>query len=402
MRFQQTNRTPYLSRRDQTRLAIMVCMIGVLVFAIDFAARPASWYWLTGNPEATQDSKKSEQTTKPTKIDFRPNVDEPSLGPEVIRVVGGKSPEDADRYRPQNVDGGSVESEAATANDAEHILTLSPELTGQIKDNSVGLRESERELYYYLLAKTRDVPPTALDDASRDDVAFAVLMAESKDFLGKLITVKGEIRRLTPLPPGRNDFGIQQLWEAWLFNSDSGINPYCIRMTSIPEGIPTGMDLGSGNVVRVTGYFFKRYGYPAQQDRLHVAPLILAKSVHWFKPRSASKPTDLGLVPYVLVFAGGLGSVIAILLWRFRSSDRNFERKHLKRLTAAPEGAIAAISDIPTIELEESLRQMSAQAANEAAERIEPARSPDEALAPPLETTQHPQENQESPEPGDR
>jgi len=133
------------------------------------------------------------------------------------------------------------------------------------------------------------------------------------------------------------------------------------------------MSLGSGTVVEVTGYFFKRYGYPAQQERLHVAPLVLAKTMRWFRPRSVAEADDLGLVPYVLVFAGGLGSAIAILLWRFRRSDRRFEKQHLERLTAAPEGAIEAISDIPTIEVEEALRQMSARDASHAASVIDSA-----------------------------
>jgi hypothetical protein len=69
----------------------------------------------------------------------------------------------------------------------------------------------------------------------------------------------------------------------------------------------------------------------------------------------------MGIVPYVLGFAGFLGVTIAILLFRFRSSDREFEKRHLRRLTAAPEGAIAAIKDLPTFELEDSLRQLSVE-----------------------------------------
>ena len=72
----------------------------------------------------------------------------------------------------------------------------------------------------------------------------------------------------------------------------------------------------------------------------------------------------MGIVPYVLGFAGFLGVTISILLFRFRSSDREFEKKHLRRLTAAPEGAIAAIIDLPTFELEDSLRQLSAEHAS--------------------------------------
>ena len=358
MRFQQTNRTPYLNRGDQRRLLILVGMIAIMVFAIEFAARPSSWYWLTGRPaDAERNDIRNEAPPPSTeKIDFRPDMNESSLGPQVIRVVGGTTPADADRYKP-----GSVAEESP---DAVHELKLAPELIEQVKDNAVGIRESERDLYYYLLAKTRDVPAANLEQASRPSVAFAVLMNESKDLIGEIITVKGELRRLTAIPAGKNEFGIETIWEGWLFNADSGLNPYCIRMTSIPDGIPTGQELGSGVVVSVTGYFLKRYGYPAQGERLHVAPLVLAKSVRWFRTRPSSVPDDLGVVPYVIGFAGILGITISILLFRFRSSDREFEKKHLRRLTAAPQGAIEAISDLPTFELEESLRQLSAEHAS--------------------------------------
>jgi dsDNA-binding SOS-regulon protein len=367
MRFQQTNRTPYLNRGDQKRLLILVGIIAMIVFSIEFAARPSSWYWLTGRPADVEPAKRKQEPRRPSsdKIDFRPDMKVASLGPQVIRVVGGHTPADADRYKPGSQASQADRTEEQQAADTqEHELKLASELTDLIKDNAVGIRESERELYYYLLAKTRDVPPKDIKEAARPSIAFAVLMNESKDLLGEIMTVKGELRRLTAIPAGKNEFGIDTIWEGWLFTADSGLNPYCIRMTSIPEGIPTGQDLGSGVVVKVTGYFFKRYGYPAQQDHLHVAPLILAKSVHWYRQRQSSIPDDMGIVPYVLGFAGILGVIISILLFRFRSSDREFEKRHLRRLTAAPEGAIEAIDDMPTVEVGDSLRLLSAEHAS--------------------------------------
>lgn len=384
MRFQQTNRTPYLNRSDQKRLLLLVGMIAMIVFSIEFAARPSSWYWLTGLPEGAEPGdaqRTARQTQKPDKkIDFRPDMTGSMLGPQVIRVVGGKTPADAGRYKPDGVSD-------ATAMTAPHELKLAPELIALIRDNAVGIRESERELYYYLLAKTRDVPSGVLEKAARPSIAFAVLMNESENLLGELITVKGELRRLTAIPVGKNEFGIKMVWEGWLFNADSGMNPFCIRMTSLPDGIPTGQELGSGVVVKVTGYFLKRYGYPAQQDRLHVAPLVLAKSVRWYRQRPSTIPDDLGIVPYVLGLAGILGVTISVLLYQFRSGDRDFEKKHLRRLTAAPEGAIAAISELPTFELEESLRQLSSEhaSAGDIVEVDQPA-SDDEPAEPDSDT----------------
>lgn len=342
MRFEKSTRTPYLGKRDQIRLAMMVVLIGFVVAAIDFASRESTWYWLTGNPGTggtpTAAPRKSE-TSRP-KISFTPQTERAPLPPGAIRI------ETVDHVG---------EGEAFLQ---DRRLALTAKQVAKIRDNAVGISTAERDVYHELLARTRDIPLTEQQQAARDDVAFAVLMTESQEFLGKLITVKGEIRRLIPIPPGRNDHGIEDLWEAVMFNADSGSeNPYLIRFTSLPEGIPTGMELKSGTIVEVTGFFFKRYGYPTQDDRLHVAPLVIAKTLKWFKP--SQKPNDLGPIPYVLGFAGIVGSTICFLLVKFRSGDRKFEREHLRRLTEAPRDAIAAIDHLPTIDVGYTLRQMS-------------------------------------------
>jgi hypothetical protein len=344
MRFEKSNRTPYLGRRDQFRLAMMVVLIAFVVVSIEIASRDSTWYWLTGNPEtgtAASGSTPQHSSAKP-KIDFNPRMDDEPLPPGVIRVE--KEPRRTDKS--QRVELG---------ND----LRLAPEQIAKIRDNAVGIRAAEREVYHDILARVRDTPLKVQQQAASHDVSFPVLMTESREFIGKLITVKGEIRGLRRILPGANDHGIEHLWEAWMFNNDSGMNPYIIRCTSIPQGIPTGMQLKSGTVVEVTGYYFKRFGYPTQDDRLHVAPMILARTLKWFKPRSVQQPNDLGLIPYVLGFAAIIGTTIGVLLYRFRSSDRKFERELLRRLTEAPREAIAAIDQLPIIDVGDALRQMS-------------------------------------------
>jgi hypothetical protein len=345
MRFEKSNRTPYLGRRDQFRLAMMVVLIGFVLLSIEMASRESTWYWLTGNPgtDTSPTDSTPQRSSAGPKIDFNPRVDDEPLPLGVIRV------EKAPRH---SEDGEPVELGTD--------FSLAPEQIARIRDNAVGIRSAERDVYHDTLARVREIPLKKQQEAARDDVAFAVLMTESQEFIGRLITVKGEIRRLIAIPPGRNDHGIEDLWEAVMFNADSGSeNPYLIRFTKLPEGIPTGMQLQSGTLVEVTGYYFKRFGYPTHDHRLHVAPMVLARTLKWFKPRSAQKPNDLGLIPYVLAFAAIIGTTIGVMLYQFRSSDRKFEREHLRRLTEAPREAIAAIDHLPVIDVGDALRQMS-------------------------------------------
>lgn len=338
MRIRSSNRTPYLSRRDQARLGIFAALLGFVVIAMQQASRPETWYWLTGNPALRPDAQanETEDPAAESKIDFNVNAEEPAIEGNAVRVV---------EELPDLKDDGE--------------LTIEPELLALVKDNSVGIRDSERDLYYFLLAKVRDAPLKSLEQAARDDVAFTVLMTESSKFIGKLITLKAELRRLQPYPAGRNEHGVEQLYEAWLKTDDAGDNPYRVLCSRIPNDIPSGMEVKPDTIVRITGYYFKRYGYPAQEHRLHVAPLILAGEIQWIQSRDAApRKADAGIVPYVLGLAGVMGTGIAYMLWRFRRSDREFERQHLKRLTGAPSGAIESLDGIDTVDVNDALRQL--------------------------------------------
>lgn len=338
MRIRSTNRTPYLSRRDQLRLGVFAALLGFVVIAMQQASRPQTWYWLTGVPELQDTARPAAPLPRQRNVDFSVNAEEEPLSGNTVRVVGD--------LPDLELDGSG--------------LAIDPALLALVKDNSVGIRDSERDLYYFLLAKVRDTPVETLEKSSRDDVAFAVLMNESSKFIGKLITIKAELRRLQPYPAGRNQHGVKQLYEAWLKTDDAGDNPYRVVCSRIPDGIPIGMEVEPGTVVRITGYYFKRYGYPAQEHRLHVAPLILAPDIHWIRSRDAGprKPQDAGIVPFILGLAGIMGTGIAVMLWRFRASDREFERQHLKRLTAAPHGAIESLDGIGTVDVSDALRQL--------------------------------------------
>ena len=341
MRFQNQQRTRYLSRRDQFRLAVMVCLIGFIVMAIDIASRPSSWYWLTGIPAG--EGQSDERSSADEKISFKPKSNR-DLPPGVIRVVEPETQTDSPQ-EDENVDDGPLPDWAVT-----------PEQIATIDDNSVGLRNSERDLYYELLGRTRDLPADTLEKNARSDVSFTVLMNESTHFLGELVTIKGEFRRLTQIPVGQNDQNLTTVWEGWLFNRDSGTNPYCIRCTSLPDGMPTG-ELSPPVVVEVTGYFFKRYGYPRADFELHVAPLIVAAEPKWMKPVSLADRGDGEVAKYVLGGAAVLGLGLLVILWRFRAGDKQFEQQHLKRLSGASDDAIVSIGELPTVTVEESLRQ---------------------------------------------
>ena len=349
MRFRPSRTPPpYLNRRDQFRMLAMVGLLALVLFAMKFAAKPSTWYWLTGPPEKTAAGGQTDRAVSHTEIDFGVQLEERDpLPPGVFRSVKPETEPDAD-----------TSLTGDRAHDVGFEIEVDPDLLAGIKDNTLGVRNPEQDAYNYLLAKTRAIPSSDLEKAARKNVAFAVLMLESDRFRGELVTIDGKLRRLTSLKATKNDYGLDQLYEAWVFNADSGSNPYCIVCTSVPDGIAQGHRIEQPVRVRVTGYFFKRYGYGTANNRFHVAPLILAKRLRWFPAQTTVEP-DTGLAPYVLGFVLFVGVSLAITLWRFTVSDKKFYEGHLKRLTEAPQEAISALDGVETTDVSEFFRSMS-------------------------------------------
>ena len=118
-----------------------------------------------------------------------------------------------------------------------------PEILAPVSDDKVGIRREEATAFYTVIAKARDIPLALFEKAARQ-VDYTVLLADAEQYRGLPIAIDGMIRRLDKIPvpdPGmRDEFGLAQFYEAWMFTSSSGTHPYRVIFTSLPEGIPTG------------------------------------------------------------------------------------------------------------------------------------------------------------------
>lgn len=157
-------------------------------------------------------------------------------------------------------------------------VTLDKSLFDSVSDRTFGISTAERQAYEGVLALARKVPQTELERAARQDVPFAVLMLEADQYRGDVFTIEGDVRRLHRITTVPGVAGSLESFEAWIFTADSGLNPYRVICTSLPEGFPLGDQLDPPIRVRATGYFFKRYSYATTGDH-HTAPLLLAKTL---------------------------------------------------------------------------------------------------------------------------
>jgi len=339
----------------------IVGMLVLVLIAMRVAANPKTWWWLFPEEAAQQESgEPDEKAPSVEDVDFRVKLEEGRLNKRKVDArpaVTAKKPSIA---LPEHQQAPSDE------------FAVNPALLSVIRDNTLGVRSYERDAYYTLLVKARDLPASSLERAARNDVAYTVLMINPDEFRGVPLTIEGESTRLWKLPTTKNEYGIDELYEVWIVTSDSGNRPYRVVCSSIPKGVPYVGKTSNPIRVRVTGYFFKKEGYQSEGG-LTVAPLLLAGNLKWFPPRAA-RSQDQAWAP-LLVGSVLLGGVfLCVMAWRISVGDKNFNRKQVKRLTAAPREQIEALKGIPTIEQDEMFRQISEQV--EQAETADPGFSP--------------------------
>lgn len=208
--------------------------------------------------------------------------------------------------------------------------TVNPVLLKSITDNSIGIRFEEKDAYFRVLELARQTPLAEQEAFARNFrearrsgnpryakrkpeqfPMFVDLFQDPDKYRGRAVSLHGVIRRLTKFDPGPNARGIQDAYEGWVYTDDGQSNPAVVIFLSKPDGLKVGGDLTEE--VRLTGYFFKMYGYEAH-DVARKAPLLLAGAVEWKPPRPPYSPVNLGPEVYLLITLVIL--VIGFVLWQ--------------------------------------------------------------------------------------
>ncbi len=235
---------------------------------------------------------------------------------------------------------------------ALHPRILKPILHPKFGLKTFEVRPEETESYYYILARARDTDLKTLKAAARVHLderlkvekfrryrenpdrefpMFVDLFANAKNpeiHHGKLVTLTGHLRRLLAMPAGKNDHGIDTLYEAWLYTDDSQQHPAVVVCTSVPDGMLDAFNARELlDHVSVTGYFFKMFGYDAKDAR-RFAPMILGKRLEWHRPAPPAPPLVPESVIYVtivVVLTIGVGT-----LWIVARKDRQVRESRLQ------------------------------------------------------------------------
>lgn len=217
--------------------------------------------------------------------------------------------------------------------------SINPAVLKDVRDSTLGLKVEDREAYFRILKLASLMSFPQLQElaieyrkariAAHDSKAatekkfspFVDLFLHPEVYRGKPVVLRGTLRKLVKYDPGPNDEGLTTVYEGWLYSADSQNNPTVVVFTQKPEGMPLGGDLVEEVVV--AGYFFKMYGYEAQ-DQPRKAPMLLAGEIEWIPP---IQKTTLIIPVWAYGIAGLVAVWIMLGLWTFRSEKRRLPEK---------------------------------------------------------------------------
>jgi hypothetical protein len=114
---------------------------------------------------------------------------------------------------------------------------------------------------------------------------------------------------------GENDYGFDRLYQIWLFDEDVKPYPVMVVFSELPENLPVNIpDTQVLDGISVRGYDFKLWAYEGE-EKTHVIPLILAKTVEWNPP----EPPSRSFPPWAYALVVVLGMVaLWLIIWSSR------------------------------------------------------------------------------------
>lgn len=238
--------------------------------------------------------------------------------------------------------------------------TVNPLFLESIRDYSIGIRFEERDAYFRTLELAWQTPLAKQEEFALDFAearrqsnpvyarrkpdqfpVFVDMFQNPESYRGRPVSIHGVMRSLTKIDPGKNNRDITEAYEGWVYTDDSQGNPAVVVFLSKPEGLKVGGDITEE--VRLTGYFFKMYGYQSQ-EKVRKAPLILAGAVEWRKSPQAWKPQPLGAEVYL-----GITMIVFLLgfIWWQGNRREMTSAIHQKEVDFSKFPPVEARSDSP-------------------------------------------------------
>lgn len=226
-------------------------------------------------------------------------------------------------------------------------LAASAEALAKVRDDTV-FRAADEDAWFQILTTLRSAEAGPPSRSAAQAVSFAELFGQPKSFRGRLVTVRGTLRRLEKLAAQPNPYGFADYWQGWLEPEGGPPSPIVVYFLQVPPGMPEGQSIREP--VEVVGYFFKRWAYAAT-DTVRLAPLVLALEPSWRQRPAGRRENDpIGTAALITMVA-----VVLLTLAGIRAAGGGPTRR---RPMAEPHDLASALDDAEARSTEESLRRL--------------------------------------------
>jgi hypothetical protein len=221
------------------------------------------------------------------------------------------------------------------------------------------LAAGDTEAFYAALAAVGRAAPAGSDEPAVQPGDIVPLINPGSGWFakhrGEPFTVEGVARRATRIevddPLRRRQLGTDHYWELYVFVRTPLLKVHgrlqedypvvcCVR--TLPAGMPSGQQISER--VRVSGFAFKRYGYPLpdvkisssqgdkeQKGQRQETALLIGNEARWRPaPRPTAEVDTLGWI--FLAIAAVIGIAIALAAWSFARDSRRRDRQTRREL----------------------------------------------------------------------
>ena len=297
----------------------------VILILMMEAGNPENWHWLWGGrPPVGGDGQLEEDQIAGREIDSRLRLKSPNNSQALLGITSDSPPASP------SVDPALAELDGDSSDCSRGVRG---DLLAVVEDDRV-LRSVEHDAWFHLLEILASTDQRQLQKQSTGRIGFVSLFEEPQNYRGKLVTVRGTVRRAYWVQARKNDYGIEGYFVCWLRPAGGPNSPMVVYSLQLPDQFPTGTDVAAD--ASFTGFFFKRFAYVAQ-DGGRTAPLILAKNANWTLPvvpaTDGTEFPKVSTIALVVVATAAFAVVFAMIVHagsrRSRSSQEYSPRERV-------------------------------------------------------------------------
>jgi hypothetical protein len=190
-----------------------------------------------------------------------------------------------------------------------------------IEDDSL-VRATDTESWFRFVEQMQTETPEEFRKRSKGPVGFLQLFEQPKLYRGKVVTIRGTVRRISYEIARKNQCGIEGYYVFWVMPAGGPDSPLVVYSLEVPPGFPK-IDTKSDQTTAVhedvefTGFFFKRWVVYPSKSGIRLAPLLLARMPRWqASPADLRKPPDAITVLAIVVGCAIGGVLVAVYAYK--------------------------------------------------------------------------------------